>query len=142
LYFPEFSENEDELVTDFSFIDYTDTLQAYMDAAVYSLEFTVEHNFRTRELSEDVEVPEELIDLYEEFKDEYSSPEADRLGRLISAADLSDIDAAFAIEDFPGRVFLELTETMPNGEYLLFVIEGEDLKRRDFSKVQVGIVFY
>lgn len=141
LYFPEFSENEDDLITDFNFIDYSDTLQEYMDAPIYALEFAAERIlFQTSLFGEDFEVPEDLTDLYEEFKDEYDIPEiGDKLGSLLGSY---DVDTEYVIADVQGRVFLELRETLPNGEYFLFFINDEDLKCRDFSNVEVRMVFY
>ncbi|AFZ58509.1 DUF1963 domain-containing protein [Anabaena cylindrica FACHB-243] len=137
LYFPEVLEVDSELVTDFSFIDNEDTLRDYSE--IYALEFSVAQELFWYPRHEEIQPPEALTDLYEEFSLECDEDcSGDKLGGF---ADTSCFDVGAATEGIKGRLLLELGQTSCNGEYFYFFIEDADLRNRDFSKVECRIMF-
>ncbi|GAB4135116.1 MAG: DUF1963 domain-containing protein [Cyanobacteria bacterium J069] len=138
VYFPEVSKVKRDLVTDFSFIDNQDTLRDHAD--IYSLKFSVGQALFLDPRPDEPHPPEPLADLYEDFLQAVSEESyGDKLGGY---PDTSDFDVGVAIADVPGRLLLELgTDITPNGEFFFFFIEDEQLQRRDFSQVEVRVMF-
>lgn len=138
LYFPEVSEDINDLVTDFSFINARETLRWDYDE-ICSLTFSVERNlFWYSRYGEDFNIPAELSELFTEFSewlDEYLyENDSDKLG--IKIAGHPDIHSTInEIEDAEeGRLLIELNP-FESDDWLFWFILDEDLKKRDFSQV-------
>ncbi|MCD8486709.1 MAG: DUF1963 domain-containing protein [Desertifilum sp.] len=138
LYFPEVSEDINDLVTDFSFINARETLRWDYDE-ICSLTFSVERNlFWSSRYGEDFNIPAELSELFAEFSewiDEYLyENDSDKLGSKLAGH--PDIHSTInEIEDAEeGRLLIELNP-FESDDWLFWFILDEDLKKRNFSQV-------
>jgi uncharacterized protein YwqG/predicted DNA-binding WGR domain protein len=141
LYFPEISENEHDLITDFSFIENRRTIRENYDK-VYPLTFAVSHNlfWESRYIDDDIPIPEELQELAQEFDDwlyEYdieneTGIRGDKLGGYVDFVSTANEVADKA----QGRLLLEFSHPFFCSDLFYFFITNADLQNRDFSQVE------
>lgn len=139
LYWAEVLEDENELITDFSFIDSMGTIRRDYDD-VYALEFSASKDiFWESRYGIELYAPEELAGIcggFHEWLNEYHyEHQTDQLGSKIGGhPDLhSTVDEIE--EAAKGRLLLELSG-FGCDDYLFLFIEDACLKNRDFSKVE------
>ncbi|YAF94478.1 MAG: DUF1963 domain-containing protein [Nodularia sp. CChRGM 3473] len=141
LYFSEISENENDLITDFSFIENIGTIREF-HGDVYPLSFSVNHDlfWESRYAYEqDIEIPEELAELCEDFDEwiadyDYENDTGIRGGKLGGYVDFHS-DANEIAESAKGRLLLEFKHPFHGESFYLF-IEDSQLSNRDFNDVE------
>ena len=144
LYFSEISEDENDLITDFSFIENIGTILEFYDD-VYPLSFSVSHDvFWESRYGYELEIPEELAELSQEF-DEWISDydyendthiRGDKLGGYVDFhSDVNEI-----AERAKGKLLLEFSHPFNSDDSFYFFIEDARLSKRDFSEVEFYFV--
>lgn len=149
LYFPEVSQDKNNLVTDFSFLARTSShLEWYDD--VYALRFSLQQDVfwvARQSLNEPFDIPEDLTALCKEFNEWMSDYDLDndfvdrRISKLGGYVELhSYVDET--IEGAKGRLLLELQHPFASDDHFYFFIEDSDLINSDFSKVESYFLRY
>ncbi len=139
LYFPEIYENENDLMTDFSFIEDYTIQDIYSE--VYPISFSVSHDlFWESRYGVDIEIPEELTELSEEFNEwisdydyeNYTNMRGDKLGGYVDFHSYVNDIAEYA----KGRLLLEFYHPCYSDDSFYLFIEDEHLSNRDFSQIE------
>lgn len=136
LYFPEISENPEDLITDFSFIENRGTIREFHDD-VYPLSFSASLDlfWEARYDYDDIEIPEELAELAEEF-DEWLSEYNDEHDTRERGDKLGGYSDEYEMPDWTqGSLLMEFKHPM-HGDAFRFVIKDSQLSERDFSSVE------
>lgn len=144
VYFSEISEDENDLITDFSFIENLGTIREFY-GEVYPLNFSVSHDlFWESRYGEDIEIPEELAELSQAFNqwilnydyEHNTGMRGDKLGGYVDFhSDVNDI-AEYA----KGKLLLEFSHPFCSDDSFYFFIEDARLSNRDFSEVEFYFV--
>lgn len=142
LYFPEVSQDRNDLITDFGFlIEYAEMEEWYNK--IYPLAFSAHQDlfWMTRaSYAETLNIPEELKTLSEEFMawlDEADNQEMidRRVNKLGGEVEFhSYVDET--VGEAEGTLLLELNHPCDYDDYFYFFIEAGDLGNLDFSKVE------
>lgn len=144
LYFPEISTDSDDLITDFSFIEGQGTIREIYPE-VYPITFSVSRDlFWESRYGEDIDSPEELAALCDEFDDwigdyDYEQGTGQRGSKLGGYVDFHS-DTNEIAERANGRLLLELVHPSCSDDSFLFFIPDEQLRDRDFSDVEFSFV--
>ena len=141
LYFPEISQDKNDLVTDFGFLaDTASDLEWYEQ--IYPLTFAAQQDvfWSTREqLDEPLEIPDNLAHLGEEFDEWITDYELDqvkqRANKLGGHVELHS-EVGEVLEGAKGRLLLELNHEFSSEDHFYFFIEDADLTNLDFSNVE------
>lgn len=142
LYFPEVTQDKNNLVTDFSFLtSIAPDLEWYEQ--IYPLTFSAQQDvfWKTREqLDDSLEIPEDLAELCSEFSDWVEDYESDHdvergCNKLGGYVELHSY-VGETVEDAKGRLLLELQHPFHSDDSFYFFIEDDDLANLDFSKVE------
>ncbi len=141
LYFPEVSQDRNDLITDFGFlVEYAEIEEWYDE--IYPLTFATQQDlFRvTREgYLDTLEVPEELETLSEEFMewlDEQNSETiAQRINKIGGEVE-SHSYVSETVGEAQGLLLLELNHPCDCDDHFYFFIEASDLANLDFSNVE------
>ncbi|GAX34715.1 DUF1963 domain-containing protein [Nodularia sp. NIES-3585] len=140
LYFPEISEDENDLITDFSFIDNDYTIRDFY-GEVYPLSFSVSHDFFWESrYGENIEIPEEFPELSQAFNEwiydynyeHHTGMRGDKLGGYVNFC--SEVN--HLKEEIKGRLLLEFYHPFNSDHSFYFFIENAQLKNRDFSEIE------
>ena len=140
IYFPEISENENDLITDFSFIEICGTIKEIY-SGVYPISFSVSHDlFWESRYGVDIEIPEELKELSAEFNEwisdydyeNYTNMRGDKLGGYVDFHSYVNDIAEYA----KGRLLLEFYHPCYSDDSFYLFIEDEHLSNRDFSQIE------
>lgn len=135
IYFPEISEDETTLITDFGFTKKKRSQDEWYEN-IYMMKFFV---------AEDVfwdycysNIPEELEEISDEFEEwflDYTSENAVRIsGKMAGFPDVHSY-VPEVLDDTQGQLLLEFNHSFNCSDYFYFFIEKEQLEQRDFSKV-------
>lgn len=140
LYFPDISKNEDDLITDFSFINLDETLRVDFPA-IYELTFSVSRDlFWDSRYRREIQSPPELEELCQEFDDwifeYYYDNYSDKLGSKLGGHPDLHANVNEMEESAKGNLLLELNQFDDGDDYLFFFIEEAHLKARNFSEVE------
>lgn len=146
IYFPEVCEDENDLITDFSFIEDTSTIRE-LYAEVYPIEFLASQDlFWESRYAEDIHmhIPPELMELFKEFcgwvsNYDYENDTGQRGNKLGGYVDFHSTTDEIA-DDAVGRLLLELYHPSYTDDSFLFFITNEKLGDRDFSEVEFHYV--
>lgn len=141
IYFPDVSTSEQDLLTDFSFVENLKTIREIYPK-IYPLEFAVAHDlFLDHRHPSATDAPEALVDLYEEFYetwlsdymyDNHTASQGNKLGGYVDLhADTDEIS-----EDANGRLLLEFYHPFSCDDSFLFFIPDNHLRDRNFSQVE------
>ncbi|MBD2357886.1 DUF1963 domain-containing protein [Tolypothrix sp. FACHB-123] len=142
LYFPEISQDKNNLVTDFSFLASTsEQLEWYRD--IYALRFVLQQDvfWQARSLYDSLNIPEELTALSREFdewiwnyeqENNLVEQRGNKLGGYVELHSYVDE----TIEGAKGRLLLELNHPSEVDDNFYFFVEDCDLINLDFSKVE------
>ncbi|TVP64617.1 MAG: DUF1963 domain-containing protein [Nodularia sp. (in: Bacteria)] len=144
LYFAEISEDENDLITDFSFIEDRGTIRDIYDD-VCPLSFSVRHDlFWESRYGYELEIPEEFAELSQEFDEwildydyEYDTHlRGDKLGGYVDFySNVNEI-----AEKAKGKLLLQFSHPFNIGDSFYFFIEDARLSNCDFSKVEFYFV--
>lgn len=145
LYFPEISQDENDLVTDFSFLsEVASALEWYED--VYALTFSLHQDVfwnARQELDASFEIPADLEALCEEF-DEWISDYEDQCslhgkhGRVNKLGGYPELhsEVGETIGNARGRLLLELQHDFNCDDNFYFFIEDVDLANAYFNNIE------
>jgi len=146
LYFPEVFGDEAALITDFSFLGELDRSWRQDYPELYRLDFSASRDlfWFSRYHHDDIQVPPDQTDLcdafYDWLSDYYYTNGTDQLGSKLGGhpdlhGEVNEIE-----DDTDGRLLLELSRFAGQDDYLLFFIQDEALKTRNFDAVEFFIV--
>jgi uncharacterized protein YwqG/predicted DNA-binding WGR domain protein len=137
LYFSEISENAEDLITDFGFIENRGTIREFHDD-VYPLSFSASLDLfweARYDYDTDIEIPEDLEELAEEF-DEWLSEYDDEHDTRARGDKLGGYSDEYEMPDWTqGRLLMEFKHPF-HGDAFHFVIAASQLSERDFSNVE------
>jgi len=149
LYFPEVSQNRNDLITDFSFLEESAiALDWEWYENVYTLNFSSQQDVfwdARRQMDDAFEIPEALKALYEDFN-EWISDYEDRCslhaqsqgGRRNKLGGHPELHSTVGetIAGFRGRLLLELQHEFNSDDNFYFFIEESDLASRNFNSIE------
>ncbi len=142
LYFPEITQDKNDLITDFSFlVEFACYQEWYYE--IYSLTFSAQQDVfvDAREgYAKTFDVPEELETLCREFHEwwyEQDDQETiDRRENKLGGEVESHSYVNETVGEAKGQLLLELGKLFGCSDYFYFFIEANDLVNLDFSKVE------
>ncbi|MCY7392926.1 MAG: DUF1963 domain-containing protein [Leptolyngbyaceae cyanobacterium CAN_BIN12] len=149
LYFPEVSQNRNDLITDFSFLEESAiALDWEWYENVYTLNFSSQQDVfwdARRQMDDAFEIPEALKALYEDFNEWISDYEdrcslhaqsqGGRRNKLGGHPELHSI-VGETIEGARGHLLLELQHEFNSDDNFYFFIEETDLASRNFNSIE------
>ncbi len=140
LFFPEVSVNQEDLITDFSFINLDETLRVD-HSTIYSLTFEISRDlFWGSRYGEALQSPPGLEALCREFStwlfDYYFESCADQLGSKLGGYPDLHSNVGDVADGAVGPLLLELSKVDDSDDYLFWFIDPERLKALDFTQVQ------
>jgi uncharacterized protein YwqG len=147
LYFPEVSQNRNDLITDFSFLEEPASALEWYES-VYTLSFSSQQDVFwdvRRQMDDAFEIPEALQALYEDFNEwisdyedrcsRYAQSQGGRQNKLGGYPELHSI-VGETIEGARGHLLLELQHEFNSDDNFYFFIEETDLASRNFNSIE------
>lgn len=147
LYFPEVSQNRNDLITDFSFLEEPASALEWYES-VYTLSFSSQQDVfwdARRQMDDAFEIPEALQALYEDFNEwisdyedrcsRYAQSQGGRQNKLGGYPELHSI-VGETIEGARGHLLLELQHEFNSDDNFYFFIEETDLASRNFNSIE------
>ncbi|WP_035988073.1 DUF1963 domain-containing protein [Leptolyngbya sp. KIOST-1] len=147
VYFPEILEDEELLVTDFSFIDLAETFRRSYDY-IFELKFSERRDLfwylqSSNYLYSHEDVPRDLCEKLDRWITDYyyetqpDGRELDQLGsKLGGYPDIHGTIEEEVVDVAEGRLLLEFSGFQGYDDYLFFYIKDDDLRACDFSNVE------
>jgi uncharacterized protein YwqG len=137
LYFPEIYQDENYLITDFSFIEDSLTIRELYDE-IYSIEFIASQDlFWESRYDEDMDIPGEFYQWISDY--DYKNQTGIRGSKLGGYVDFHSNTNEIA-EMANGRLLLELIHPSCCDDSFLFFILDDQLSQRVFSKVEFHFI--
>ncbi|MCU0551329.1 MAG: YwqG family protein [Leptolyngbya sp. Prado105] len=143
LYYPNVSQDKNDLITDFSFLAEPARSLEWYDG-VYALSFSAQRDLfwnARQQLDDSFEVPEHLIELCEDFDEwilayeEEATFNRQRINKLGGYPELhSDVEET--IEGAKGHLLLELQHEFNSDDNFYFYIEAPDLASLSFNSIE------
>jgi uncharacterized protein YwqG len=142
LYFPEITQDTNNLVTDFGFL-VTVAHEMEWYEQIYPLTFSAQQDVfwsARSQLDQPLDIPEDQTQLCEEFSEWVWQYESDhevkrRVNKLGGYVEMHSY-VSETVEDAKGRLLLEFNHEFNSDDYFYFFIEDTDLANLDFSKVE------
>lgn len=143
LYYPDVSEDKNDLTTDFSFLaDSASSLEWYDN--VYTLSFSAQRDVfwkARQQLDDSFEVPEHLIELCEELDEwisDYEDEATDNRQRMNKLGGYPELHSEVeeTIGEAKGHLLLELQHDFNGDDHFYFYIEASDLASLSFNNIE------